>query len=43
MRWTVKFTRKAAKQTEKLSVSARLALNLLVVDLANHGPSPGNG
>lgn len=41
MSWQVRFTKKAAKQTEKLSKSAFQALNLLVMDLANNGPFPG--
>ena len=41
MSWTVGFTRKAEKQTEALSKSARLALNFLVEDLKHKGPSPG--
>lgn len=42
MSWLVRFTKKAEKQTEKLSKSAKLALNLLITDLANNGPFPGS-
>src|SRR5258708_6377782 len=41
MSWQVGFTKKAAKQTEKLSRSTYQALNLLVADLINNGPFPG--
>lgn len=41
MSWTVRFTRKAEKQTGALSKSARLALNFLVEDLKHIGPSLG--
>lgn len=41
MNWTVEFTRRAQKQTEKLSISVQSALFLLVNDLTAHGPIPG--
>lgn len=43
MHWTVSFTKKAEKQTHKLSKSAFAALRLLVEDLAYKGPAPGKG
>jgi hypothetical protein len=43
MSWSVDFTIKAGKQAKNdLSKSAFDALNLLVVDLKNNGPFPGN-
>ena len=43
MIWNIEFTRKAAKQVNKLSTRAKEALRLLVEDLKTQGPFPGKG
>ncbi len=41
MKWTVEFTKNAAKQANKLDDSVKAVLLLLVTDLENGGPAPG--
>ncbi len=41
MRWDVKFTRQASKQTGEASDRVLLSLQLLIADLESKGPAPG--
>ena len=41
MSWKIEFTRAANKQLKKLPMRALEALRLLVEDLKNNGPYPG--
>jgi hypothetical protein len=43
MNWTIKITRNASKQIEKLPVSVKATLFLLLRDLEQQGPSTGGG
>ncbi len=43
MTWTINFTRKAAKQSNKLPQNILAVLQLLIEDTKLHGPRPAEG
>jgi mRNA-degrading endonuclease RelE of RelBE toxin-antitoxin system len=42
MQWTVTYSRKAAKQRQRLPVKVQAILDALILDIQNNGPVRGN-